>query len=79
MSRDVKRLQLSTPQGIRNLAKALGTIGAGDEIPNADKLDSVEDLSCYFSEPLVKKMVHLVVRLPRGECLPCVASHESLS
>jgi hypothetical protein len=45
----------------------LGKIGAGDEVPNADQLDPLDELSCHFSEPLVARTIHLVVQLPPGE------------
>jgi hypothetical protein len=67
MRSDATRLQLLKPLRSRDLARTLGKIGAGDEVPNADKLDPIEDLSHYFSEPPVKGMIHLVVRLPPGE------------
>ena len=43
-----------------------GKISAGDEVPNADKLDPVKRLSRYFPEPPVEEMIHLVVQLPLG-------------
>ena len=52
----------------RDLTKMLGKIGAGDEVPNADKLDPLDELSCHFSDPLVARTIHLVVQLPPGEC-----------
>ena len=61
------RLQLKDPLSSGDLAKILGKISAGDEVPNANKLDPLEDLSHYFPEPPVKKMIHLVVQLPQAD------------
>jgi hypothetical protein len=69
MHSDTTRLQLWKPLQSRDLAKMLGKIGTGSEVPNADKLDPLEELSCHFSEPLVARMIHLVVQLP-GEYPP---------
>jgi len=57
-------LQLKDPVPPDHIATTIGEPGIGEEIPNADKLDLVEDLSYYFSERPVKRMIHLVVRLP---------------
>jgi hypothetical protein len=65
---DVTRLQLLKPLPSLGIAKTLGKIGAGGEVPNADKLDDpVKRLSHYFSEPPVEDMVHLIVQLPPSE------------
>jgi hypothetical protein len=68
------RLQLLKPLRSRDLSRTLGKIGAGNEVPDADKLDPLEDLSNYFAEPPVKKMIHLIVQLPPSEYPPPVAS-----
>ena len=65
---DVTRLQLLEPLENHDIAKTLGKIGAGGEVPNANKLDDpVKRLSRYFSEPPVEDMIHLVVQLPPSE------------
>ena len=61
---DTTCLQLKDPVPPDHIATTIGEPGADEEIPNADKLNPVEDLSYYFSEPPVKRMIHLVVRLP---------------
>ena len=65
---DATRLQLNKPMRRGELAKTLKNIDPNDKVPNAETLDSEEELSCYFSEPPVKRLVHLVVQRPPGEC-----------
>ena len=64
---DATRLRLWNPLRSGDIAKTLGKINADKGIPNANELDAEEDLSHYFSEPPVKRMIHLIVRLPPGE------------
>ena len=64
---DTTRLQLGNPLRSRDIAKTLGEINADKGIPNADELDAEEDLSHYFTQPPVKRMIHLIVRHPPGE------------
>ena len=79
---------LAAPESLRSrdLTKLLGKIGAGNEVPNADQLDPLDELSCHFSEPLVARMIHLVVQLPPGElpaamivCLSAESSQKTRS
>ncbi len=71
-------MQLRNPLRSRDIAKTLGEINADKGIPNADELDAEEDLSHYFSEPPVKRMIHLIVRLPPGEYPPYAESCTSM-
>ena len=64
---DATRLQLRNPLRSGDIAKTLEKINADKGIPNADALDAEEDLSHYFTEPPVKRMIHLIVRHPPGE------------
>ena len=71
---DTTRLQLRNPLRSRDVAKTLGEINADKGIPNADELDAEEDLFHYFSEPPVKRRIHLIVRLHSSEYPPYAES-----
>ena len=58
------RLQLKDPASPDDIVATIGEPEPGEEIPNADKLGPVEDLSDVFSEHPAKGAVHLVVQLP---------------
>ena len=72
MCSDTIHLQLKDPLSSRDIANTFAKIGAGDEVPNADKLDPMNKLSRYFPEPPVEEMVHLVVQLPLFGELPTI-------
>ena len=78
MCSDTTRLQLKNPLPIGEIIKTFGTIDARKEIPDADQLNPLEEVSHYFPDAPVRTMVHLVVRLPHtGEYRPytllCIA------
>jgi len=64
MCSDATRLQLRKPLPSEDLANTLGKIGAGEEIPDSDKLDPMKKLSSYFPKDPVEEKIHLVVQPP---------------
>ena len=62
--------QLQDPLSYDDIVMTLGMIVNGANMPNAEKLNPMEELSYYFSEPVLK-MLHLVIQVPPpGEYQP---------
>jgi len=68
-------LQLKNPFPSRDIADKLGKIDTGKKIPDADRLDPLADVSDYFTEAPIRKMLHLVVEVhSSGEYQPFAPS-----
>jgi len=60
-------LQLKKPLSDESIRTTLAGIVLGKDIPNAERLPPLNDLSDYFPEAPAKRMVHLIVEVPSGE------------